>query len=238
MKKAFDNLIVIGRPACGKSEFFDFIKNRVGSEERQEKFFIAPFVELDDFVWLWDKCMEDDLWERLGCERVVSKRSGHAYLVTNWKLYDFLIEKINREAARTAADGFYKDGTLLIEFARGTKDAYRNALNRLSKEILERAAVFYIKVSFEESMRRNDARYQEKLKHSILAHKVPDEEMREYYHADDWEDITGGKESGHLALRGVNVPFVTMMNEPESKDLKVLAGRYEAALGRLWQLKR
>ncbi len=29
-----------------------------------------------------------------------------------------------------------------------------------------------------------------------------------------------------------------MMNEPESKDQKVLAGRYEAALGRLWQLKK
>lgn len=237
MKKAFDNLIVIGRPACGKSEFFDLIKNQIGAKERQDKFFIAPFEELDDFVWLWDKCKEDDVWEGLGYDRVVSKRSGHAYLVTNWSLYDFLIEKINAEASKVGSPDFYNDRTLLIEFARGTDKAYKNALNRLSKEILERAAIFYIKVSFEESLRRNDARYQEKLKHSILAHKVPDEEMYEYYNVDDWDAITGGKEGGHLTLRGMKVPFVTMVNEPESKDPAVLAKRYEAALKRLWQLR-
>jgi len=238
MKNAFDNLIVIGRPACGKSEFFDFIKNQIGAQERQEKFFIAPFEELDDFVWLWDKCKEDDIWEDLGYERIISKRSGHAYLITNWNLYDFLIEKINCEALKIANGKFYRERTLLIEFARGTENAYKNALNRLSKEILERAAIFYIKVSFEESMRRNDARYKEKLKHSILAHKVPDEEMYEYYNVDDWDKITDGKEGGHLTLRGVKVPFVTMMNEPESKDPAVLAKRYESALKQLWQLRR
>lgn len=237
MKKAFDNLIVIGRPACGKSEFIDFIKNQIDDTERKQRLFIAPFREIDDFVWLWEKCVEDDVWENLGYRRLISKRSGHAYVISNLDLYDFLIEKINSETEKLLKreNNFYDDKTLLIEFSRGSNSAYKNALNRLSKRILERSAIFYIKVSFEESLRRNDARYKEKLKHSILAHKVPDEEMRQYYNVDDWGEITDGRESGYLEIGGVKVPFVTMENEPESKDPKVLGPRYEEALRRLWQ---
>ena len=238
MKSAFDNLIVIGRPACGKSEFFDFIRNKINDADRLTNLFIAPFEEIDDFVWLWEKCEEDDVWERLGYDRIVSKRQAHAYVVTNIHLWDFLLEKINHEAARrlTSNQDFYKNKTLLIEFSRGLRDAYQNAFNRISKEILNRAAIFYMKVSFEESLRRNEARYQEKLKHSILAHKVPDEEMYDYYRINDWDDITGGKESGYITVQGVKVPFVTMNNEPESKYPAVLGPRYSVALGRLWAL--
>jgi len=240
MKKAFDNLIVIGRPACGKSEFIDFIKNKTGDADRLKNLFIVPFQELDDFVWLWEKCGEDDIWEKLGYERIVSKRSGNGYFISNHRLYDFLIEKMNCEAGNLFKSNpeFHRDRTLLIEFSRGLKNAYDNALNRLSEEILRKAAIFYIKVSFEESLKRNEARYREKLKHSILAHKVPDEEMYEYYNVDDWDDITVGKEGGHLTLRGIKVPFVTMGNEPESKDPAVLGPRYSNALGRLWDLRR
>jgi hypothetical protein len=238
MKNAFDNLIVIGRPACGKSEFFDFIRNKINDADRLEKLFIAPFEEVDDFVWLWEKCEEDDIWEGLGYDRIMSKRQAHAYVVTNIHLWDFLLEKINHEVtARFLSNAkFYENKTLLIEFSRGSKNAYQNAFNRISKEILKKSAIFYIKVSFEESLRRNEARYQEKLKHSILAHKVPDEEMYDYYNVDDWDHITNGKECGHLILRGLKVPFVTMNNEPESTDPAVIGPRYAATLGKLWDL--
>lgn len=238
MKNAFDNLIVIGRPACGKSEFIDFIKNKISDEDRLKKLCIASFEELDDFVWLWEKCGEDDVWEKAGHQRIVSKRSGRGYVITNLGLYDFLLEKISYEVGKKSKSepDFFGNKTLLIEFSRGMNNAYSNALNRLSKETLERAAIFYIKVSFEESLRRNEARYQEKLKHSILAHKVPDEEMNEYYFADDWDNITNKKGSGYLMLRDIKVPFVTMGNEPESKDPVVLGPRYGSALKRLWEL--
>jgi len=240
MKNAFDNLIIIGRPACGKSEFIDFTKNKIDNANRLKNLFIAPFEEIDDFVWLWEKFIEDDVWERLGYNRVVSKKSDHGYAVTNNQLWTFLLEKLNYEVKSKLASQprFYEEKTLLIEFSRGSGAAYRNSLNRISKEILERAAIFYIKVSFEESMRRNEARYQEKLKHSILAHKVPDEEMYNSYRVDDWELLTDKKMSGYLTLQGLKVPFITMENEPESVDPAVLGPRYAEALYTLWMLQR
>ena len=238
MKNAFDHLIVIGRPACGKSEFISFLKTQISAKNCLEKLHIAPFEELDDFVWLWEKCNEDDIWEELGHPRIVSKKAGHAYFITRPEFYDFLIEKFNPEAEKkyVSHPEFYNDHTLLIEFSRGQDHAYRNALWRFSKPVLERAAIFYIKVSFEESYRRNDARYQEKLKHSILAHKVPDEEMFKYYKTDDWNRITNSAEFGRILINGINVPFITMDNEQESKDPAVLEVRYSTALKKLFTL--
>lgn len=240
MKNAFDHLIIIGRPACGKTEFIDFIKHKMTDEERLEKFHIAPFEEIDDFPWLWEKCVEDDMWEKVGARRIVSKISEHAYTVTNHDFWNFLIEKFNHtiEMKYLCNLSFYEKKTLLIEFSRGRKDAYKNALNYFSEHVLERSAIFHIRVSFEESMRRNEARYQEKLKHSLLAHKVPDEQMRDYYRVDDWDELTDGKTDGYLILNGAKVPYVTMGNEPESTDSSILKPRYGSSLNRLWELYR
>ncbi|PIR16962.1 MAG: hypothetical protein COV46_06215 [Deltaproteobacteria bacterium CG11_big_fil_rev_8_21_14_0_20_49_13] len=236
--KKFDNLIVIGRPACGKSEFIYFMKNKVTDAERLEKFHIGQFEEVDDFVWLWDKCLEDDVWEALGHKRLVSKKSDHAYFIDNMKFWDFLIEKFSPhiEAKYLVRPEFYKNKTLLIEFARGKDDAYKNALWRFSKKVLERSAILFIDVSFEESCRKNEARYREKLKSSILAHKVPDEEMNGYYKVHDWKDVTDGKPNGRLSINGINVPFVTMNNEPELKEGPELELRYKTALDKLAKL--
>ena len=80
------------------------------------------------------------------------------------------------------------------------------------------------------------ARYNEKLKHSTLAHRVPDETMEHFYRTHDWEKITQGKESGILTLHGERVPFVTMGNEPELTDTAPLAARYGSALQQLMAL--
>ncbi len=96
--------------------------------------------------------------------------------------------------------------------------------------MLAKGAIIYIKVSYEESLRRNEARYREKLKHSVLAHKCPEHIMEKYYSRDDWMDITSNRPSGRLEMNGVQIPFVTMENEPESKDNDVLEVRYGKAL--------
>ena len=237
--KTFDHLFVLGRPASGKSEFLDFM-GKLPDGERAESYRIGRMKVVDDFVWLWEKFEEDDLWEKVKGRRLHSKRAGHGYVLDSGDLFDFLMEKFNLEISRRyLSDGnFYADNTLLIEFSRGGEKPYAPALARLSREIYERAAILYVEVSGAESLRRNEARYREKLKHSILAHKCPDEDMARFYRDDDWPSLTKGGREGFLELCGVRVPFVTMGNEPESTDPAVLGPRYGAALSRLWELSR
>ncbi len=239
MERTFDHLFVLGRPASGKSEFLDFM-SKLSDGERAERFHVGRMTVQDDFVWLWEKFEEDDLWERVKGKRLHSKRAGNGYVLDSGDLFDFLMEKFSFEIARkylSNAD-FYNDGTLLIEFSRGGEKPYASSLARLDPKIYERAAILYIEVTGQESLRRNEARYQEKLKSSILAHKCPDEDMARFYKEDDWPQLTEAKRDGFLTLAGVRVPFVTMNNEPESTDPVVLGPRYGAALDVLWKRRQ
>jgi len=233
----FDHLFLLGLPASGKSEFIDFMKQQ-SSEALAESYHIGRFEEMDDFIWLWEKCVEDDLWEEVGERRLFSKKNGANYSIADGDLYKFFTECFNREIPKSylSRPEFYKDGTLIIEFSRGGDNTYNYALNRLDPRILKCGAVLYVKVTPEESRRRNEARYQEKLAHSILAHKTPDDVMDKFYPYDDWDEFTQGKPHGVLECNGVQVPYVTMNKEPESKDQGVLAKRYGEALDKLWQL--
>ncbi|MBI4211707.1 MAG: hypothetical protein HY540_03635 [Deltaproteobacteria bacterium] len=239
--KTFDHLLLLGRPAAGKSEFIDFMKNTPAAE-RAHDFHLGTFEELDDFVWLWEKFCEDDLWEKAGYPRVYSNlydnNKNYGLKTSQGALFDVMFARFNQEALHRylSKPDFYRDGTVVIEFARGGSTGYRNALPRLSPEILKRAAILYVQVSYEESCRRNEARYQEKLAHSILAHKVPDETMEHFYRLDDWIELTNGRNHGTLNIHGINVPFVTMPNEPELKDREPLAKRYGPALRTLMDL--
>lgn len=221
----FKTLILLGRPASGKSEFIDFIK-QLPAAERARDFHIGTFVELDDFVWLWEKFVEDDLWEAAGHARPFSRREGHGYALTDGALLDFCLARFNAASAQHA-----HAETVFIEFARGAGDGgYRHALARLSDEILREAAILFIYASYEEACRRNEARYQEKLKHSILAHKVPPTDMARFGKDIDWLELTRQQSQGRIAVRQWQVPFVTISNEPELTDPTALRQRYHAAL--------
>jgi len=235
----FEHLFVLGRPAGGKSEFIDFMK-QCPAEERARAFGIGRFEEIDDFPWLWEACVEDDRREARGEARLVSERTAEGYNITQPKFRGRLVERFNEAIARTYLSNprFYDEGTLLIEFARGTDDGFRESLERFDPLILARGAILYIKVSFEESCRRNSARYKPGQEESILFHKVPDKDMLGFFRDNDWEAITGGAPDGLIELGGTPVPFVSMLNEPESTDPIVLGGRYARALGRLRALAR
>lgn len=238
MARLFENLLLLGRPASGKSEFIDFMKN-VSDADRSARYHIGKFNELDDFPWIWEKFMEDDIWETAGYPRRFSFGGGNPGLnKEGGPLFDFCMAKFNAEYAKNYRDngGFYRDGTLLIEFSRGGENAYRKALGQLSPDILKRSAILFVLVSYEESRRRNDARYREKLQHSILAHKVPDETMETFYKTHDWLELTGNRGDGHITVGSVRVPFVTMNNEPELTDPALLDRRYGPALRTLMEL--
>jgi hypothetical protein len=241
MSELFQHLFVLGRPACGKSEFIDFLKH-TPDDVRRERLHIGAFEEVDDFPWLWQKFQEDVLWEKAGYERLYTQEymPGNPGMAPKGaKLFDWCMHKFNEVIGEQylTRPSFYDRGTLLVEFSRGGPNGFARALDMLEPAILQPAAIFYIKVSREESWRRNVARYQEKLKHSILAHMVPRETYDYFYDTNDWDTLTGGKPSGFLDVRGVRVPFVSMNNEPESTDPRVLEERYAGALAELWALR-
>ena len=233
----FKHLFVFGRPAGGKSEFIDFMKS-CEPVKRYKEFFVAPFDILDDYLFIKDIAEHEDALEALKVERFITQRTKDGIAIKNDIFWPYASLKLNTiiKDDYTSNEDYYKDHTLMIEFSRGREPAtYKNALNGMSPMALKGGAIIYIKVSYEESLRRNEARYQEKLKHSILAHKCPEHIMEKYYKYDDWLDITSDKESGLLTINGTEVPFVTMENEPESKDPLVLEKRYGSALKKLWE---
>lgn len=237
-KGIFEHLFVLARPAAGKSEFIDFMK-KLADDDRAARFHIGKFVEIDDFPWLWDACVEDDRRQQRGEPRLVSEKTFEGYNITKPGFRSGLAERFN-EAIRSrflSNPAFYDDGTLLIEFARGREDGFAKTLGLFDPEILRRAAILFIDVSFEESFRKNSARYKPGMEESILFHKVPDRDMLGFFREHDWEDLTEGKREGTIALGPVDIPFVTMNNEPESTDPTVLGERYGAALRRLFELK-
>jgi len=241
MSDIFTHLLVLGRPACGKSEFIDFLKH-ASDQTRRHRLHIGRFEEVDDFPWIWEKFQDDAIWERAGYQRLYSREymPGNPGMVPEGAhLYDWCMHKFNDVIAAQylGREYFYDASTLLIEFSRGGANGFRRALGTLDRRILEPAAILYIDVSREESWRRNVARYQEKLKHSILAHMVPRETYDYFYDVNDWGDLTAGQPSGQVDINGLSVPFVSMHNEPESTDPIVLEERYAAALGRLWELR-
>lgn len=235
--RIFEHLFVLGRPAGGKSEFIDFMK-RLPSDRRAREFGIGRFEEVDDFPWLWERCLEDDARESRGEARLVSERTREGYNITRPGFRSSLVDRFNQTigAKYLANPSFYDEGTLLVEFARGVGDGFRDSLLRFDPAILGRGAILYIQVSFEESWRRNSSRYRPGQEESTLFHKVPDRDMLGFFRDNDWQAITGASPEGRLDVAGVQVPFVSMNNEPESTDPAVLGDRYGRALGRLREL--
>lgn len=242
MNHTFDHLFLMGRPAAGKSEFIDFMK-KVSDDDRAKKYHIGKFVEVDDFVWIWEKFMEDDLWEEVGYPRIYSSdfenNNNPGLKIDKGDLLDLMMSKINHEVKKKflSNPSFYDNNTVIIEFARGQNKGYRHSFKLINKDLWQRAAILYVEVDGNESWRRNVARYQDKLKHSILAHMVPKKTFDTHFAEDDWSEFTSMKRSGYLNLGGVDVPFVTMNNCPESTDPIVLDERYGKALRELMDLK-
>lgn len=235
----FDNIILTGRPASGKSELIDFLKN-VPVVERIEKFHIGEFDELDDFLWVWEMGENDDIWEKMGRKRLHTENIGHGYEFHEPEMVytKYMTLKMNRHVMENfiSAPKYYENKTLFVEFARGGEDCYKWTLNHFDESILKRTAVFFLGNSFEECIRRNNARYEEKKKHSILAHKTPDKDMNGIYRTNDWGTLTNNAPHGLLEVKGVKVPYVTVVNEPELTDPQKIEERFAPPLRKLWEL--
>ncbi len=230
-ERIFPYLLLLGRPAAGKSELIQFL-TQLSPDERAEAYHLGALRVADDFPLLWQLFVEDDLWERVGRGRLHSRRAGENYAVADDRLWPFLILQLGeRIRARPAAVG----ETVVVEFARGGATGYRDALALLPAEVLQNAAILYLDVPFEESWRRNLARYDRARRDGILTHSVPREEMERTYASDDWASLARASD-GYVAVGEARVPYVTVPNVPEPITRDDFAHRFRPALDRLWAL--
>lgn len=216
MRYTFPVIILIGRPAAGKSEVIDYLK-KLPEPVRRAQMHIGPFEEIDDFVWVWQLFEDDDVRQRLGRER---QNTSADHLFNDPFLWDFLIGKINLAFEKKLAQdsGYLNNHTILVEFARGGEDGFAHALSLLSEEILKRAAIMYVSVPYEESVRRNRRRARPGQEDSILYHSLSDAKMEILYKISDWDKLSRGESEGTLTVRGHTVPFAVFQNEPEKTD--------------------
>ena len=233
----FDVLILIGRPASGKSEIIDFLIH-LPESARRDRFHIARLEILDDFPILWSWFEEDDILSKsLGLPRLHSDEQGYFKYQELWYV---LIERLSLEYAKKVRDNssYHDQTTTLVEFSRGSEHGgYEQAFQHLSDRILERAGIIYVRVPFEESLRKNRRRFNPDKPDSILEHGLTDDKMERLYRDDDWSTLAPG-ENGRLSLRGHNVPYVVFSNEDDVTTGKPdqLVARLEAVLGKLWEL--
>jgi hypothetical protein len=232
----FPVLILTGRPAAGKSEVIDFLK-KTGPGERREKFRIGAFEELDDFVYVWETFETDDILTRHGRPRLWT---DERYWFKDEFVWDLYLERINLEyRKRIARDpSYHSEKTVLIEFARGGPHGIGHALECLHEEILSRAALVYIRVSYEESVRKNRRRARKGEEHSILYHSLPDEKMDHYYRTNDWEDLSS-KDPAYIGVKDFRIPYAVFENEPEkTHDPGLIAAELARVTGTLWKNRR
>jgi hypothetical protein len=238
-KDTFDVILLIGRPASGKSEIIDFLTH-LPDDTRHERFHIAQLEVRDDFPMLWAWFEEDDiLSKKFGLPRLHSNADGYFKFPELWHL---LIERLSLEYGKLLRDipSYHEHSTCMIEFSRGSEHGgYAEAFQHLSDEVLAHAVIMYVHVPFEESLRKNRRRFNPDKPDSILEHGLSDEKMERLYRDDDFAPIAPG-DSGLIEIRGHRIPFVVFPNEDDVTTDKPdqLAARLESVLGELWKLSQ
>lgn len=232
----FPVLIMIGRPASGKSEIIDFLL-RFDPAERFRRFHLGALDVLDDFPMLWTWFEEDRiLTQELEKPRLHTDEEGYFQQPHLW---DLLIRRLGLEYAKLLRDdpGYHQTHTALVEFSRGSEHGgYRQAFSHLPENLLSRAAVVYVNVSFEESLRKNRRRFNPDRPDSILEHGLPDAKLERLYGEVDWESFSQ-PDPQFLQVGRLAVPYEVFENQDDVTTVNPveLGNRLELVLGRLWQ---
>jgi hypothetical protein len=235
MKDTFDIIVLNARPAAGKSEVIDYLK-RTPLPEREKRFHVGEFEEVDDFPMLWAWFEEDDLLEKMGCPRLHTDKDGYFL----WEhLWHVLIERmaLEYEKRATRIENYHDKYTMIVEFSRGSEHGgYKKAYQHIPESMLERMAILYLDVTFEESLRKNRARFNPDRPDSILEHGLPDEKMYRLYHDVDWHDLPK-IEDAYMVIKGVKVPYVVFDNADDVTTARgdALGERLESCLQLLWE---
>lgn len=108
-----DVILLIGRPAAGKSETIDFLK-QLPDERRLQEYHIAPFEELDDFLYVWQTFEDDNIREHMGLPR--RDTDANLYFLDD-RIWDFFIERIDLDFRKKLARDplFLEHHTVMME---------------------------------------------------------------------------------------------------------------------------
>lgn len=235
-KNTFEILLLIARPAAGKSEIIDHLK-KTPVEDRIAAYHIGNFEEIDDFPMLWTWFEEDDILTEMGQPRLHSDEKRN-FLGDH--LWNVLIKRICLEYHKKVRDDpdYHEKQTTIIEFARGKQHGgFAGAFEHLSKEVAERMAILYIDVSWEESLRKNRARFNPDKPDSILEHGLTDKKMEYLYRESDWPEVSAENPES-IEIQGIKVPYVVFENEDDVTTERgtALSQRLQETLNRLWDL--
>ncbi len=230
----FPILILNARPAAGKSEILHALKT-TPVEERIARFHIGPLHILDDFPMIWAWFEEDHLLETVFHQPRLHTDADGYFLTTD--LWHLLIQRLSLEYEKWRRDT-PEGHTVVLEFSRGGEHGgYEAAYKHLSREILSLAACLYVDVTYEESLRKNRARFNPERPDSILEHGLPDEKLERLYRQDDWSSFSSG-DPQYLSLQDIQVPYVNFENADDvtSNGGEALHQRLEERLATLWSL--
>jgi hypothetical protein len=235
MPEIFPVIILNARPAAGKSEIIQALR-AIPQDERAERFHIGSLRVLDDFPILWSWFEEDDLLEReFDRPRLHTTPDGYFIHDDMWhllvRLLDLEYHKLNRNRLDST--------TVIIEFSRGSSHGgYAQAYQHLSDDLLRRACSLYVNVSFEESMRKNRARFNPERPDSVLEHGLSDEKMERLYREDDWSGFSEG-DPNLLRVRSIRVPYAVFENEDDvtSAAGPPLLDRLQDVTDQLWSCR-
>ena len=239
MKNTFDTILLIGRPASGKSEILHYLTH-LPEDVRRERFHIAKLEVYDDFPMLWVWFEEDDiLSKKFGLPRLHSDEKGYFKFRELWHL---LIQRLSLNYGKLLRDNpsYHESNTCMIEFSRGSEHGgYAEAFQYLTDEVLEHAVIMYVRVPYEESLRKNRRRFNPDKPDSILEHGLDDEKMERLYRDDDFATVAPD-DSGRIEIRGHQVPYIVFPNEDDvtTDKLDQLAERLESVLGELWTIHK
>ena len=231
----FPIVILNGRPASGKSEIIHYLTH-LPDVERRTRLHMGQLYELDDFPMLWTWFEEDALLDTV-FDRPRLHTDNDGYFLHN-DLWHLLIRRLSLEYEKLLRDtpDLHAEHTVLIEFSRGSEHGgYREAYAHLSDQVLEQAAIFYVDVSYEESLRKNRRRFNPDRPDSILEHGLPDAKLERLYKAVDWQELIADQ-TDTLPINDHAVPFAVFENHD---DVTTILGppfeqRIAATLDTLW----
>lgn len=233
-KQNFKILLLLARPAAGKSEIIQFLQS-VPEMERLKLFHIGKICVIDDFPMIWSWFEEDDLLSEMGQPHLYTDANGYFLKQFYWNL---LIRKMILEFHKFSRDHTnIEDYTVIMEFSRGKEHGgYREAFSQIPQSFAQRAAILYLNISWEESLRKNRRRFNPQKPDSILEHSLPDKKLERMYKETDWDELTA-KNNKYININSAMVPYAVMQNEDDitsGNNKEELSKRLKTTLLYLW----